>query len=130
MYPGVPLQLWRGGGSEQRGHCARPAEVLLLPRVRAHTRAVASAAHCNQARLLLSVASIHSALFILTNALFLLATICQCKVLESILVAKHIQVLSEYFLQLLLLLPGHLHAAATVSRVSSDYADLVPVARG
>ena len=101
----MPLQLWRGGGGseqqghcarpaevqystvqhstvqystaqystvlycvqvsrpEQRGDCARPAEVLLLPRVRAHTRAVASAAHRNQARLLLSVASIHSALF-------------------------------------------------------------------
>ena len=60
----MPLQLWRGGGgAEQQGHCARPAEVLLLPRVRAHTRAVASAAHRNQARLLLSVASIHSALF-------------------------------------------------------------------
>ena len=55
----MPLQLWRGGGgAEQRGHCARPAEVLLLPRVRAHTRAVASAAHRNQARLLLSLATI------------------------------------------------------------------------
>ena len=60
MYPGVPLQL-RRGGAEQRGPApARPAEVLLLPGVRPHTRAVARAAHRHQARLLLSLATIYS----------------------------------------------------------------------